>query len=428
MKTKITFNYYWLILVFLIGTTVPLLSYDYFVENLTSIIRKASNIVEADVLDVKQTVDEHNSPIRVVTLKVNEDIVGGTINPTITLKFLVLDYEGINQPLSPKFKVGEKVILHLKKYNDSWIVLGHDQGKFEITGSTIEGSSITASNFKQQIKDVAAMKSNTIDIPLSKKKLFKLKDIEQYEGEGISKLGGEFHVLDPVRYGPTSGNIQFHINPSNAKDKDGNSLSFNDIKAAIQRAVDSWNNVTHSYVSFTVSSSSTSNSRSYGDGVSTITFESDAILQGSNGATWPLPFNGGVINEIDIAFNSSNRWNTNTTYPGSYTLYNHPSHGQIGPVDLEDVAAHELGHGIGLHHVGDSYSTYTLYATIYSGTWWEKTWRRSLEMGDKAGKIYQDPNFPSSITQQNQKILLSARTYNRFVWNLNRAFKLFSSS
>jgi len=62
-----------------------------------------------------------------------------------------------------------------------------------------------------------------------------------------------------------------------------------------------------------------------------------------------------------------------------------------------------------LHHVGDDFSTYTMLPTVYTTqAWWEKTWRRSLENGDKAGKTYQDPSFPSSITQQIPKILLCA--------------------
>jgi tetratricopeptide (TPR) repeat protein len=395
------------LLVVLLASSSHVFSYDYFVENLSSMIKRATVIVGAEVVDIQQARDEHNAPIRTVTLKLIEIIAGKSIDPVIILRLPILDYEGTYRPLTPTFAIHERVIVHLKQAeNGNWTTIGHDQGIFEIRDGMIKGSPTVVDNFKQQIRNVFTGRSDSIDIPTRQGKTS--DRIGDYTGEGISKLGGEFHLLDPVRYGPTSGTITFRINPTGARDKDGNQLAFDAVKAALQRAVDSWNTVNNSYYTFAISTTSYSNSRGYGDGVSTVTFESDASL-GSNGATWNIYVNG-VITEIDMAFNRDNRWNTQVQYPSSYSLYDHPSRGRIGPVDLEDVASHELGHGVGLHHVGDTYSLYTLYPTIYSATsWWEKTWRRSLEGGDNAGKIYQDPYFATAGTQTNPKILLSSR-------------------
>jgi hypothetical protein len=171
MKVKqVSISICWLTLILLFGVTVPVISYDYSIESLQSIIKRSTDVVEVEVIEIKQSIDEHNAPIRIVILKVNELLVGKSVDPIITLQFPILDYEGTHRPLTPKFKTGEKAILHLKKLNDNtFTVLGHDQGKYEITGPTIEGKTISAKHFKQQIKEVYAGRSNLIDIPEHRK-------------------------------------------------------------------------------------------------------------------------------------------------------------------------------------------------------------------------------------------------------------------
>jgi parallel beta-helix repeat protein len=243
-------------------------------------------------------------------------------------------------------------------------------------------------------------------------------------------------------YGPLNGTtIEFHINPAGALDKDGNQLSFQAVKNAIQRAVNTWNDVPHSYATFTVSDVEYTGSRNNSDHVSTITFEPF----GTGTEIWELATGAcytnhnyselTVIHVVDIAFCNGTimgddwrplRWNTDSTYPSTYPLYPCPyppsmtgidPSPDIGPIDLEDVAVHELGHGVGLSDRDRNY--YSMQATHYElAEWWKKTWRRSLEVGDKAGKIYQDPDFPGSATQANSKVLLSSRA----TTTLNGAF------
>jgi hypothetical protein len=384
-------------------------AHDYLVQSLESIIKRSSAVIEGRVLEIRSGVDRHNIPVETVTIAVDDVIAGNLSQNVISLRLARFPDEDKNRPILPHFVLNEGVILHLKEIGGQWIPLGHDQGKFVIKAGRIGNSQTTLAEFKSQIKDFITRKVGSIVAPRgAREKDFEAGDHDP--GAGIQKLNGQFHLLDPTRYGPTSGVITLRINPANARDKDGNALTFQQVKAAVQRAVDSWNSVTHSYVTLAVSDQEYTGTRSGGNGISTVTFEGVPQLGGSNGAADVRPSAGGIINEVDLWFHSDNRWNTDITYPSSYPTYNHPVNGTIGPVDLEDVAAHEVGHGVGLHHVGNNYTLYTMHTTNYQGTnWWEKTWRRSLEDGDKAGKAYQDPSFPGDFTtQQLNKMMLAA--------------------
>src|SRR5581483_10406739 len=68
-------------------------------------------------------------------------------------------------------------------------------------------------------------------------------------------------------------------------------------------------------------------------------------------ATWTWTNSSNDVVEADLFFNNSHSWATFTSCPTTAT----------GKFDVADIAAHGLGHGLGLHHYSDSGAQATMY-------------------------------------------------------------------
>ncbi|MDI6766516.1 MAG: hypothetical protein QME52_06810 [Bacteroidota bacterium] len=263
-------------------------------------VRKSDLIIEGQVVKFSEEKDEYNVVNHVVRIAVDDIIAGKHVKNEVLLKYPTNFYPDIAW-IQPKFIEGENVILLLTKSGDySWFLNGGGYGKFSITGNTIEKSKTSVADFKQQIKDVFHLRSNRIIFPARKG----IQDSQQYD----ERLGGEFSIINPGFYGPLKGTtINFQLNPIGAVDKDGNPIPFATLKDAIQRAIDTWNNVSNSYITFSVSGTQYTGNRTLCNGVSTITFEDLAY----NGATYVIRRAScnytGIIDEVDMVFSKGSQ-------------------------------------------------------------------------------------------------------------------------
>lgn len=152
----------------------------------------------------------------------------------------------------------------------------------------------------------------------------------------------------------TSIPVNFYINPNT------NDIPGDGERIAVQNAMNTWSNVSCSFLGFqSQTSSCTAGSK---DGVNCVSWKTTDSSYLALTYWWS---SGSNFTETDIVFFEKYKWSTNPAYD---------------EYDVESVALHELGHALGLSH-NNSSSTLVMFYQILPGS----TAKRSLQSDDISG-------------------------------------------
>ena len=190
----------------------------------------------------------------------------------------------------------------------------------------------------------------------------------QNSSVGRTSIGAQVICTDPGGFAHwTTPSLTYWLNPANQGGKPG-------VLTALQNAMASWTAVTPA--TYTLRYAGTTTRGFATDGVNTVVWEDGDGCSGSCLAITALVLQAGqVITEADISFNNSATWNTNGT-----------------DYDVEAIAAHELGHTLGIHHTDltKSHNRPTMYANYFGIP------QRSLESDDWAALNCSFNRYPVS--------------------------------
>lgn len=315
---------------------------------------------------------------------------------TITIETFEGDYyDNKVQGLSfrpPVFDPGKKFIALLKKEGQSYRLIYDSSGKIDIDNETVVYCKEPLETYLNKVErfvtgEVATFEGQQYDLYTAYNVHEDHDDhMEIAEKPAVLMTNGIYCVADSAYFKRfiTRGqiNMEFRINPTGARDTNGNAIPFNTLRTLTINACNAWSTIDDTNITFTVHADSfPSTWQSSGDGISTITFEA--------GPAW-ADYLGYSSTEGDVRFNPSLFW----VLPGQSDPYD--------PLFYRSLV-HELGHAVGLGDMGAN-----CIAGCHAGDLanpingrYNLMWHtgataimsiESPQWGDKAGAVYHSPN------------------------------------
>ena len=337
-----------LIAITLIAFAVPIVADTYVPTPVEDMVKRADLIIEGTVVDYYTEVVWPGTIWRYTTVRI-DDTVKADRNQTLPEAITIENEEGsisegddgpIKQlfDFRPVFAKDEKVLVLLAlKENGNYEVSGSFRGKLGIGDEKVIGSiSPSLEEFKEEMrKSIDGLPSRlSAEFPSLHEQLA-AQSTAKVTSDGYH-LNQDFNAFDIVFHPPNHA-MTFHINETDAEDRNCGAITFNDLETAFESSTDEWNSLDDANIDFSVASTSTSDGYNPKDNKSVISF----VDLGQNvGARISLPKKVGGVLTSDIRYNTQLKWNTAQAYP---------SPGSCGtPKDFMDVSAHELGHAVAL--------------------------------------------------------------------------------
>lgn len=353
------------------------LASTYFVTSPETNVRRASLIIEVEVLDMRYWESPQGVSFAIIRLQVHDRIVGESPDvieirrPFVTPQLQFLDTE-----FMPAYRRGERFIITLREQSQKgkYTTLGLYNGKFGIEQNIVQNTSITLEAFKQQVLQVRAGEMELFPAELPR------FGLETGEGHRVMKsqsgalmlscgpgedpweshLDDEFRAWDftwDTNYLPVEMNYSTRGAP-------GFVPAWTTIATLAELAYELWENE-YSFLEFESASFSLYEGRQ-DDNKSVIVWED---LGNANWAarTFPYPNTPSKLDNCQAMGRGSNRsmdivLNNNDEIEWEWHFGSNPPLDHSEVVDFVEILAHELGHGLGLAHTNKSNSImYALY-------------------------------------------------------------------
>jgi hypothetical protein len=363
-------------------------------------LRQSEFIVTATVenTDTKREINgtkDYLTRITYVTIlnvvKGNEKIHVGEVIPVYTKEgtfvnnaFVEPDYH------TASFNPGEKILLFLREQKGEYRLFYEAYGKYRIENNTIEKCNVQIDKYIAEINNILSNKKDKFGLPYPDFYMNKKEKVK-----GTAKIADayslpcsdyQFGVWVDYESDDSPATIEFHINPTDAKDSNGNNISFATLYYYADRACDLWNAASGGGINFSVSPDSMLGVYEGYDDISIICFKDwDEDAQ-----VIPRRTSGDL--EYDIVFKNKN-WPIEEDYSYKRTI------------------AHEIGHCTGLGDMGNSCWCHDDPLTYRENLMWHSGGDMDVNIdspqkGDIQGVIYCEPLMTSSTLPYN-RILLS---------------------
>ena len=322
---------------------------------LADLTAKADLVVQAQVVDSRSRWNDSHTLIETAhRLVVHRHLLGPATTEVLLYTdggFLPEEGLGMVSSHTPRFAVGEEVLLFLRKENNRFQIVDGEAGKFTL----LQGDAVSAYYRDHlpltQVATIlaAAARRNPQAIALHPQQPVQLLSTTNAQVKNVQPLATATPTPLP-KWSSTTPKIMIQVN-LNSTQVGGQAGSADQFLTAIKNAVRTWSVVPDAGVTLLYSGVTTSTVTSFNRKSEIVFMKKGANSQLGQAQIWFT--SAFVIIEADIWINDD------------YVL-DATGSPQQGKIDLESTVLHELGHWLPLSHMPNSNAV--MYAVLGSGS------------------------------------------------------------